>query len=105
MYALGAVTVSAPTRGTHAGRQQAQAEKNTASGWQPYAENTDFSTPPYIPDRLGPLTEAEQASPQRAVAINTCNIRARRIGAERDWQAATYTLYGVCMSEHHQRFS
>jgi hypothetical protein len=91
LYALPAVTVSA-------------ARHNTDSGWQPYAENTDFSLPPYVPDRFGPLSNTEQTSPQRAVAIHECNIRARRIGAERDWQAATYTLYGVCMSEQHQRF-
>jgi hypothetical protein len=91
LYPLPAVTVSAAWHGTD-------------SGWQPFAENTDFSLPPYVPDRFGPLSNTEQTSTQRAVAIHECNIRARRIGAERDWQAATYTLYGVCMSEQHQRF-
>ena len=101
LYAQPAVTVSAARHGTVT---VSAARHDTASGWQPYAENTDFSLPPYVPDRFGPLSNTEQTSPQRAVAIHECNIRARRIGAERDWQAATYTLYGGCMSEQHQRF-
>ena len=101
LYALPELTVSAAR---HSTVTVSAASHDTNSGWQPYAENTDFSLPPYVPDRFGPLSETEQTSPQRAVAIHECNIRARRIGAERDWQAATYTLYGVCMNEHHQRF-
>lgn len=114
LAASGAVTASAASRHSHSSRPlylyapstaaAAPASQNTNSGWQPYAVNTDFSSPPYIPDRVGPLSNAEEASPQRAAAIRECNNRARRIGAERDWQAATYTLYGVCMSEQHQRF-
>jgi hypothetical protein len=110
----GAVTASAAGRHPHSSRPlylyapgtvaPPAATQNTTSGWQPYAENTDFGTPPYVPDQSGPLSKPEESSPQRAAAIHECNIRARRIGAERDWQAATYTLYGVCMSEHHQRF-
>ena len=110
----GAVTASAASRHTHSSRHlylyapgtvtAAAASQKTDSGWQPYAENTGIDTAPYVPDRAGPLSKPEEASPQRAAAIHECNIRARRIGAERDWQAATYTLYGVCMSEHHQRF-
>jgi hypothetical protein len=111
----GAVTASAASRHTHSSRPlylyapgtatASAAGQHTNSGWQPYAENTDFNRQPYVPDRVGPLSNAEQTSPQRAVAIHECNNRARRIGAERDWQAATYTLYGVCMSEQGQRFS
>jgi hypothetical protein len=101
LYVLPAVTVSAARHGTET---LSAARHDTGSGWQPYAENTDFSLPPYVPDRFGPLSNTEKTSLQRAVAIHECNIRARRIGAERDWQAATYTLYGVCMSEQHQRF-
>jgi hypothetical protein len=101
LYALTAVSVSAARHGT---ATVSAARNDVGSGWQPYAENTEFSLPLYVPDRSGPLSNTEQTSPQRAVAIHECNIRARRIGAERDWQAATYTLYGVCMSEQHQRF-
>src|SRR5215469_2574342 len=109
----GAATASATSRHTHSSRPLylyapgtatvAAASQSTNSGWQPYAENTDFGSQPYVPDRSGPLSNTEKTSLQRAAAIHECNIRARRIGAERDWQAATYTLYGVCISEHHQR--
>jgi hypothetical protein len=92
LYAPAAVTVSAPT-------------PKPSSGWQPYAVNTDFSQPTPVPDQVGPLSKAEETSSQRAAAILECNNRSRRIGAERDWQAATYTLYGVCMIEKGQRFS
>jgi len=110
----GAATASAASRHIHSSRHlylyapgtvtASAAGQKTDSGWQPYAENTDLGRPPYVPDRFGPLSNTEETSAQRAVAIHECNIRARRIGAERDWQAATYTLYGVCMSEHRQRF-
>jgi hypothetical protein len=100
LYALPAITVSATRHGTVTAPA---ARHDTDSGWQPYAENADFSLPPYVLG-FGPLSNAEQTSPQRAAAIHECNIRARRIGAERDWTAATYTLYGVCMSEQHYRF-
>jgi hypothetical protein len=110
----GAVTASAAGRHTHSPRPLylyapgtatvPAAGPSTNSGWQPYAENTDFNQPSSVPDRVGPLSNSEETSQQRAAAIHECNIRARRIGAERDWQAATYTLYGVCMSEHGQRF-
>jgi hypothetical protein len=59
----------------------------------------------YAPDEVGPelLSKEEQTSPPRVAAIHECNVWARKVGAERDWQAATYTRYGVCMLEHGQR--
>jgi hypothetical protein len=51
-----------------------------------------------------PLSKEEQTSPQRVTAIHECNAWARSIGAERDWQAATFARYGACMLEHGQRF-
>jgi hypothetical protein len=61
----------------------------------------------YAPTESEPglLSKEEQTSPPRAAAIHECNVWARQVGAERDWQAATYTRYGVCMVEHGQRFS
>jgi hypothetical protein len=60
----------------------------------------------YAPAESEPelLSKEQQTSPPRAAAIHECNLWARQVGAERDWQAATYTRYGVCMLEHGQRF-
>jgi hypothetical protein len=60
----------------------------------------------YAPNEIGPnlLSKEEQTSPPRIAAIRECNAWARRVGAERDWQAATYARYGACMLEHDQRF-
>jgi hypothetical protein len=72
----------------------------------PASHDTDFAWQPssYAPDRFAPLSRAEQTSGQRAAAIHACNARARRLGAERDWQFASSAVYGACMFEHHQRF-
>jgi hypothetical protein len=51
-----------------------------------------------------PLSREEQTSPRRVVAIRECNARAAKIGAARDWQTATFAIYGGCMVEHRQRF-
>jgi hypothetical protein len=60
----------------------------------------------YAPDGNGPnlLSKEEQTSSPRVAAIRECNAWARRVGSERDWQAATYARYGACMLEHDQRF-
>ena len=51
-----------------------------------------------------PLSREERTSPQRVAAIRACNARAAKIGAARDWQTATFAIYGACMLEHGQRF-
>jgi hypothetical protein len=70
------------------------------------SHDTDFAWQPnsYAPDRFAPLSRTEQTSAQRAAAIHECNARARKLGAERDWQFASSAVYGACMFEHRQRF-
>ena len=51
-----------------------------------------------------PLSREERTSPPRVAAIRACNARAAKIGAARDWQTATFAIYGACMLEHGQRF-
>ena len=70
------------------------------------SQNRDFPQQLYLyaPDRFSLLSTEEQTSPQRVAAIHECNTWARSIGAERDWQAATFARYGACMLEHGQRF-
>jgi hypothetical protein len=70
------------------------------------SQNRDFPRQLYLyaPEGSSLLSTEEQTSPQRAAAIHECNTWARSIGAERDWQAATFARYGACMLEHGQRF-
>ncbi len=60
----------------------------------------------YAPDELWPkpLSKPEQTSAQRMAAVRECNARAGKIGAARDWQTATFAIYGACMLEHRQEF-
>ena len=88
LLALATLAVSGPVTASAASR-------DTDFAWQPN---------PFAPGRFAPLSKAEQTSPQRAIAIQECNARARKLGAERDWQFASSAVYGACMFEHRQRF-
>jgi hypothetical protein len=52
---------------------------------------------------FGPLSKAEQASPLRSAAIQTCSREAAKY-IFHVWQLEQFAAYGTCMAKHGERF-
>jgi hypothetical protein len=52
---------------------------------------------------FAPLSNAEQASPQRSAAIHACSVEAAKY-IFHVWQLDQFAVYGTCMEKHGQRF-